>query len=386
MPGRLFLILLDGVGVGELPDAADYGDEGANTFLHVAEKGGPLRLPNLTRLGMGNIQPAPGVEPSDDPLAAFARLRELSPGKDTTAGHWELAGVVLDNPFPVFPDGFPPELIGSFEEKIGREMLGNRPASGTVILDELGEEHVRTGKPIVYTSADSVFQIAAHEDVIPLEELYRQCRIARELLTGPWAVARVIARPFAGKPGAFRRTGDRKDFSLAPTGHTVFQALEESGIDVYGIGKIEDIYTGVGITRSVHTADNKEGMDRMEEAMADAGGGAAFVNLNDFDSKWGHRNDPESFARGLEVFDARLPSFLSHLREEDLLLITSDHGTDPTTPGTDHTREHIFLLAVGHGIPTEKDLGVRRTFADVAATIARHFNVDYECLGTAVQV
>ena len=385
MRRRAFIILLDGVGVGALPDAEAYGDSGANTFLHVAERSGPLRLPEMCRLGMGNILAAPGIDPVPAPEAAFGRMMERSAGKDTTAGHWEIGGVILEKGLPVFPDGFPDDLIERFEKETGRGTLGNKAASGTEIINELGEEHLESGALIVYTSADSVFQVAAHEDVIPPEELYRLCLITRRFLTGEWGVARVIARPFTGVPGSFRRTPRRRDFSLPPPGRTVFETIAASGRPVLGIGKIHDIYTGRGITESLHTSNNGEGVLRMTEAMEKAGSRVAFVNLNDFDSLWGHRNDPESFARGLEEFDRHLPRFRERLREEDLLILTADHGNDPTTPGTDHTREHVFLLALGPGVPPGRDLGTRKTFADVAATLARHFGLAWDGPGEAIQ-
>ncbi len=382
---RAFLIVLDGVGIGSLPDAAEWNDEGSNTFVHVAEECGPLDLPHLVSLGMGCIAPAPGVKPVSSPGAAYGRMHEQAAGKDTTAGHWELAGSILRDPFPVFPEGFPAELMHRFESAIGRKSLANRPASGTVILEELGVEHRRTGFPIVYTSADSVFQIAAHEDIVPIETLYEWCRIARGLLIGDLAVARVIARPFIGEEGAFRRTKRRRDFSLEPPATTIFDKLAAAGAEVHGIGKIHDIYCGRGITRSTRTADNDEGMDRLIESLQDLEQCMAFVNLNDFDSLWGHRNNPESFARGLEAFDRRLPEMLKLRRDEDLFLITADHGNDPTTPGTDHSREYVPLIVLGPGFAPGRDLGTRETFADVAATLSRHFDVSFKGPGRAMQ-
>lgn len=382
---RAFLIVLDGVGIGALPDAEDYGDVGANTILHVAEESGPLHMPHMERLGLGNILPMPGVDAVERPEAAFGRMEEQSAGKDTTAGHWEISGVILKNPLPTFPDGFPRTMLDRYEEKIGRSVIGNRAASGTVILHELGEEHLATGNPIVYTSADSVFQLAAHEEVIPLQDLYRYCEIAREMLTGDLGVARVIARPFLGTAGSFVRTKNRHDYSLSPPGPTVFEAIAGEGLEVRGIGKISDIYAGRGITASEKSANNREGTERLIRSMADLAAGVAFVNLNDFDSLWGHRNDPESFARGLEEFDRHLPEILASRGEDDVLLITADHGNDPTTPGTDHSREYVPLLALGPGLAAGRSLGTRRTFADIAATLASHFDIPFSGPGEPLQ-
>ncbi len=382
---RAFLIVLDGVGIGALPDADQYGDLEAHTLLHVAEECGPLRLPNLSRLGLGNILSIPGVEPVDAPAAAFGRMAERAAGKDTTAGHWEISGVIVENPLPTFPDGFPRSLLDRFEEKIGRSVIGNIAASGTQIIMDLGEEHVRTGSPIVYTSADSVFQIAAHEDVMPVEDLYRCCAIARKMLVGDLAVARVIARPFTGSRGDYQRSRKRHDYSLAPPGKTVFEAIAEEGGEVCGIGKISDIYAGRGITRSETSVDNDEGVTRLLREMERPGPAMVFVNLNDFDSLWGHRNDPESFARGLEAFDLRVPEIMARLSGEDLLLITADHGNDPTTPGTDHSREYVPVLLIAPGASPGLALGTRSTFADVAATLAGHLGVSYDCPGRPMQ-
>ncbi len=380
-----FLIVLDGVGIGALPDAVEYGDTGANTLLHVAMKCGPLDAPNLGRLGLGNIIPLPGVDAAEKPAAAFGRMAERSAGKDTTAGHWEIGGVIVEKPFPRFPGGFPGAFIRRFEERIGRRVLGNRAASGTAILDELGAEQLRTGGVIVYTSADSVFQVAAHEEAVAVEELYSICETAREMLTGDLAVARVIARPFTGGEGGFVRSKTRRDYSLPPPGHTVFEAIGREGGVVRGIGKISDIYAGRGITESMKTKDNDGGVDLLLEAMICPEVTCAFVNLNDFDTLWGHRNDPESFGRGIEAFDRRLPEILDRRSEDDLLVITADHGNDPTTPGTDHSREYVPLLLLGPGIAAGRSLGTRRTFADVAATVAHHLDIPYRSPGTPAQ-
>lgn len=368
MASRAILIVLDSVGVGALPDAARYGDEGANTLGNVAKAVGGLRLPNLEQLGLGNILDLDGVPPAPRPAGAYGRLAELSAGKDTTTGHWELMGVVLSTPFPVYPGGFPPEVILPFEAAIGRKVLGNKAASGTEIISELGAEHLRTGRPIVYTSADSVFQVAAHEDVIPVADLYRMCETARRLLVGPHAVGRVIARPFTGRPGGFQRTARRKDFALPPPGPTLLDRLTEAGIPVTGIGKVEDIFAGRGIARAVHTRNNAEGMTATLRWMED-GEGLVFTNLVDYDMVYGHRNDVQGYAKALLEFDEFLPALLRTLRPEDLLVITADHGCDPTTAGTDHTREYVPVLAVGPGVRSGVGLGTRSSFADVGATV-----------------
>jgi phosphopentomutase len=370
---RVTLIVLDSAGVGALPDADKYGDEGSNTFFHCAKETGGLYLPNLARLGLGNIIKLPGVPPADQPAGAYGKMAELSPGKDTITGHWEIAGLILDKPFPLYPDGFPPELVNAFVQRIGRPVLGNKPASGTVIIEELGPEHIRTGYPIVYTSADSVFQIAAHEEVIPLEELYRMCGTARELLCGEHAVGRVIARPFAGQPGGFYRTADRHDYSLSPTGTTLLDLLVERGLAVLAVGKIEDIFAGKGITGAVHTVNNMDGVDQTIKMMQGSERGLIFTNLVDFDMVYGHRNDVRGYADALEAFDRRLPEIIGCLRSDEALIITADHGCDPTTPGTDHTREYVPLLAAGAPVLPGINLGTRETFADLAASIAEMF-------------
>jgi phosphopentomutase len=372
---RVILIVLDSVGIGELPDAGAYGDAGSNTLANTAEAVGGLKLPNLGRLGLGNITAIKGVPPENNPAAAYGKMAELSPGKDTTTGHWEMSGIILDKPFPVYPHGFPPEIIKAFEEKIGRKTLANRAASGTAIIEELGEEHMKTGYPIVYTSADSVFQIAAHEEIIPLEELYGMCRAAREMLSGEHAVGRVIARPFVGSPGKFIRTANRHDFSLQPSFETILSLLHGSGCRVSAVGKIEDIFAGQGITEAVHTSGNPDGMEKTLELMRRGGGGLIFTNLVDFDMIYGHRNNPLGYAGALEEFDRKLPEFLEVMRDDDMLIITADHGCDPTTSSTDHSREYVPLLVYGSRLRGGVNLGIRETFSDVAATIAEIFGV-----------
>jgi phosphopentomutase len=377
----VILIVLDSVGCGDAPDAAQYGDEGSNTLANMARAVGGLKVPNLARLGLGNITPIQGVPPADAPLGAYGRLTEVSAGKDTTTGHWELAGVPVFRPFPTYPDGFPADLIAEFERRIGRGTLGNYPASGTVIIQELGEEHMRTGKPIVYTSADSVFQIAAHEEIIPLEELYRMCRVARELLTGDHAVGRVIARPFVGRVGAFTRTENRRDFSLAPGRDTILDVLKAARKEVIGVGKIEDIFAHRGLTQSRHTGNNPADMAAILEFMAVDTDGLIFANLVDFDMLYGHRNDPRGYADALEQFDARLPDIELALRGVDVLMLTADHGNDPTTPSTDHSRERVPILVTGPRVRRGVALGARASFADVAATIADLLSVAWSGAG-----
>ncbi len=380
---RAVIVVLDSVGVGELPDAHLYGDQGSNTLGNVAKAVGGLKMPNAQRLGLGNIIPIEGVERTKAPQAAWGKMAEMSVGKDTTTGHWELAGLILKTAFPTYPQGFPPKIMTAFEERIGRGTLGNYAASGTVIIEELGREHLRTGFPIVYTSADSVFQIAAHEDVVPLNTLYEWCSIARNILVGEHAVGRVIARPFVGEHGAFIRTTNRRDFSLAPVQPTVLDALIGADIPVYGVGKILDIFAGQGISSSYPSKNNDQGVDQILRLSREKQERCLiFANLVDFDMLWGHRNDPQNYARGLEQFDVRLAELLAAQQEGDLLFIVADHGCDPTTPGTDHSREYVPLLVAG---PTVRpaQLGVRKTFADLAATLAEFFAVDYHTVGTS---
>jgi phosphopentomutase len=374
MVRRVILIVLDSVGVGELPDAAAYGDAGSNTLGNISRQI-RLNLPSLCALGLRNVAYIEGVEPPSSPSGAFGRMAEASPGKDSVTGHWELMGLILDRPFPVFPDGFPPDVMNTFEERIGRRTLGNKAASGTVIIDELGPEHMRTGAPIVYTSADSVFQIAAHEDVIPVPELYRYCEIAFELVGLGKGVGRVIARPFIGAPGSFQRTANRKDFALTPFAPTLLDELADAGIPVVGVGKIEDLFAGRGIARAVHTISDAHGMDEVERALESTARGLIFANLVDFDTVYGHRNDPEGYAANLERFDARLTQLLPRIESDDLLVITADHGNDPTTPSTDHSREHVPLLLYGPSVRPGIDVGVRQTFADLGQTLAEVFGV-----------
>ncbi|MFC7441039.1 phosphopentomutase [Laceyella putida] len=380
---RVALIVLDSVGIGAMPDAAEYDDAGAHTLGHIAEFKNGLHMPNLMKMGLGNIEPVRGIEAVKEPQAYYAKMTELSKGKDTTTGHWEFVGVYTDKPFKTYPEGFPKELIQAFEERTGRKVLGNKPASGTEIIKELGEEHMRTGDLIVYTSADSVFQIAAHEEVIPLEELYRYCEIARELtLDEKYSVVRVIARPFIGAPGQFTRTANRRDYSVKPPHPTVLNALKEAGRDVIAIGKISDIYAEEGITRSIHTKSNMDGVDQLLNVLNEPFAGLAFINLVDFDAKFGHRRDPAGYAAALEEFDARVPEILARLHEDDLLIITADHGNDPTHHGTDHTREYTPLLVYSKSLPqVGKSLGVRATFADIGATLAENFGVQPPHIG-----
>lgn len=372
---RVIIIVLDSVGIGELPDAHLYGDQGSNTLVNIADKVGGLNLPHMAQLGLGNIEKIAGVPAVALPQGAYGKMNEQSPGKDTTTGHWELAGIILDKPFPVFPHGFPAEFIKQFEERIGRQTLGNKAASGTVIIEELGEEHMATGKPIVYTSADSVFQVAAHEEIIPVPELYRICEIAREMLTGDLAVGRVIARPFVGQPGNFKRTANRHDYSLEPIKATVLDLLVEQGYAVQAVGKIKDIFAGRGITESVRTTSNMDGVDKTLAFMTDVKPGLIFTNLVEYDQAYGHRNDPQGYAKALEEFDQRLPEIINHLRQDDLLIITADHGCDPTTAGTDHSREYVPLLVYGAMVRPGVNLGIRSSFSDVAATVADIFDL-----------
>ena len=377
---RVVFIVLDSVGIGAMYDAEAYGDVGSNTIGNIAKAVGGLSIPNLERLGLGKIAPLQGVSAEVAAIANYGKMAELSAGKDTTNGHWEMMGIKLDKPLPTYPDGFPPEIMDEFERRIGRKTLGNKPASGTEIIKELGDEHVRTGYPIVYTSADSVFQIAAHEEVIPLEELYNMCKIARELLVGEHAVGRVIARPFIGSNGNYTRTANRHDYSR-DFGRTVLNEMDEQGLTVMGIGKIYDIYGGSGVNGKVGTKNNMDGVDKTLEQMKQVEKGLIFTNLVDFDALYGHRNDPEGFAKAIVDFDQRLPEILDALREDDLLILTADHGCDPTHPGTDHTREYVPLLVYGKNAKQGVDLGTRKTFADLGATIADNFGVGSTGLG-----
>lgn len=370
---RVIVIVLDSVGIGAMPDWREFGDDmPGDTLGHCAERR-PLRIPNLVRLGLANIRALAHVEPAAAPAACYGRCALASPGKDTTTGHWELAGIVLEKPFPVYPNGFPSELMREFERRIGRGILGNKTASGTEIIRELGGEHLRSGKPIVYTSADSVFQIAAHEEVIPLPELYRICEIARDLLRGEHEVGRVIARPFLGAPGAFVRTANRRDYAVPPPQGTLLDRLTERGVTVAGVGKIFDIFLGRGVKVSLKTKNNADGMAKILEAMDELAYGLIFANLVDFDMLYGHRNDPEGYSQALEAVDAWLPSLQARLHDGDLVILTADHGCDPTTPSTDHNREYVPLLAFGPGAARGRTLGQRVSLADIGQTIAHNF-------------
>lgn len=373
------LVVIDGFGVGALPDAAEYGDEGANTCRHVLETCDP-ELENLKEMGLLNAADMEGGE--EEPIACFGRMAEVSAGKDTTTGHWEIAGLPVQRPFPTYPNGFPPEIIEAFERETGLGTIGNKPASGTAIIEELGSEHLRTGKLIIYTSADSVFQIAAHESVLPPTELWHICRIARRILKGEHAVARVIARPFTGTPGAFVRTGNRRDFSIDPFGPTMLDVLHENGVHTLGIGKIEDIFNHHGLSDSVHPAGNKACLDALCDALRDPKfKGLAFVNLVDTDMAYGHRRDPQGYANCLQEFDDRLPEIMRLIGDDGLLVIVSDHGCDPTHAGSDHTREYTPLLVWGLGVQEGVNLGIRASFADVSATLLEAFGVKKQLVG-----
>lgn len=372
---RVLLIVLDGVGIGALPDADLYGDSGSNTLGNLAHAVGGLDLPNLQRLGLGNIVALEGMRPVKRPLGAYGIMMETSPGKDSTSGHWEMTGLALDRPFPTYPDGFPAEVMEAFEKAIGRGTLGNYPASGTTIIQDLGDEHVATGKPIVYTSADSVFQIAAHEDVIPVADLYEMCWKARKILKGKHAVGRVIARPFVGKSGKYTRTTRRKDFSLEPVGKTLLDLMSDAGLDVVTAGKVCYLFAKRGVTQSIKAPTNKDVTDSVIALLGQDIEGLIFANLVDFDMLWGHRNDVEGFYGGLREFDRRLPEIMAAMRGDDALFITADHGNDPTTPSTDHSREQVPVLVYGDKVKPGVDLGVRASFADLGATIAENFGI-----------
>ncbi len=373
---RAIVIVLDSLGIGALPDAADYGDEGTHTLGHICETAKAFSLPRLAEMGLGNLGTFPGVPPTQKPSACFGRMAEASAGKDTSIGHWELMGLITRTPFPTYPNGFPPEVIQRFEKAIGRKSLGNIPASGTEIIQRLGDEHRRTGSPIVYTSVDSVFQIAAHEEVVPVEELYEMCKRAREILSPPHGVSRVIARPFVGTGGHYTRTHRRHDFSLPPHGKTLLNALQEKGFDVAGVGKIENIFAGSGVTRPLPTRNNQEGVDRTLEAMETIKSGLIFTNLVEFDMVFGHRNDPQGYGEALMAFDRRIPELLQAMQPEDLLVITADHGCDPTTPGTDHTREYVPLLIQGELISPGVAIGTLANMADLAKTLQEFFRIE----------
>lgn len=372
---RVFLIVLDGVGIGELPDADEYGDRGSHTLRHVAEAVGGLRVPVMERLGLGRLGDFEGVRPIMAPTGARGRLAERSKGKDSTTGHWEMAGVEVPRAFPTYPDGFPKGLLDRWSERVGRGWMANEKGSGTEIIQRHGAEHQKTGNFIVYTSADSVFQIAAHEETVPLEELYEASRVARGVLTGEHEVGRVIARPFTGTAGAYQRTPARRDFSLEPPEPTLLDRLVEAGHPVVTVGKVDDLFAGRGVTDAIHTQGNAEGEDVLAALARSAGRGLVFANLVDFDQQYGHRNDPRGFARALEQFDTRLEEILSHLRQGEMCWVTADHGNDPTTPSTDHSREYVPLLMGGPRVRAGADVGTRPTFADIAATLAEAFEV-----------
>ena len=380
---RITVIVLDGVGIGEAPDAADYGDVGANSIGNVARVLGGISLPNMGAIGIGNVIPIEGVPPTDSPKGGYGKMQPLSAGKDTIQGHWEMMGIYLPEPSPTYPNGFPPEIMDEFEKQIGRGTLGNYPSSGTVILKELGEEHLRTGKPIVYTSADSVFQIAAHEDVIPVPELYEICQKAREILTGEHAVGRVIARPFVGTNAEnFKRTENRRDYARAPETDTVLDKLFNAGLDVWSVGKIDDIFVHRGINRKNHTLNNAESIQVTLKMLEEPFHGLLFVNLIEFDMIYGHRNDPQGYYGALKAFDDAIPALLERMGPDDLVIVSADHGVDPTTESTDHSREYVPLLAFGPQV-RGVDLGIRKTFGDVGATIAENFQVEPPLIGTS---
>jgi phosphopentomutase len=376
---RAAIIILDGVGIGEAPDAAKYGDAGSDTLGNVARASGGLNLPRLERFGLGNIRPLEGMRRRGDAAGAWGSMLPASAGKDSTAGHWEIAGVHLDSPFPTFPQGFPSEVIARFARETGRGVIGNVVGSGTDVIDRYGAEHGATGSWIIYTSADSVFQVAANEQIIPLEELYRACEIARKMLVPPHDVSRVIARPFEGEPGSFRRTANRRDYSIAPPSETLLDALSTAGIPRAGVGKVDDLFAGRSLTAN-HTASNAEGIHGIKQWLSTAESGFLFANLVDFDQLYGHRNDVAGFYSALREFDAALPSITSRLKEDDLLFITADHGNDPTTPSTDHARERVPLLVGGMRV-VPRDLGERDTFSDLGATVAEWFGLSFRGRG-----
>jgi phosphopentomutase len=380
---RAILVVLDGVGAGPNPDSAAYGDEGASSLEHCAQAIGGLELPHLRSIGLGNITPILGTPPRSDCLGAYGRMNAVAAGKDSVAGHWEMTGVVLQRPLPTYPDGFPPEIVTAFEQAIGRKVIGNKAASGTEIIKELGEEHMRTGSPILYTSADSVFQVAAHQDIIPLTELYHMCELARAMLSGEHAVGRVIARPFIGTPGNFKRTEHRRDFALAPLGTSLLDQLKAAGKDVIGIGKIEDLFAGRGLTARDHTETNKDGMAATLNWLERDFSGLLFVNLVEFDMLWGHRRDSQGYAQALREVDNWLPFVQQRMQPGDAIFFAADHGVDPTYRGTDHTRESVPLLAYGGPIRPSVDLGVRASLADLGQTLAAAFGIPPLTAGTS---
>lgn len=380
---RVVLIVLDSVGIGEMPDANLYKDEGSNTIGNISKKIGGLSLPHMERLGLGHIDGIKGINKAEKVIGSYGKCSETSVGKDTVTGHWEISGVILEKPLNTYPDGFPEDIIHEFEEKIGRKIIGNKVASGTEIIKELGDEHVRTGCPIIYTSADSVFQIAAHEEVIPLEKLYEMCTIARKMLVGKRTVGRIIARPFIGTSGDYTRTSNRRDFALDPFGKTMLEYIKEAGLNVMAVGKIEDIFNGKGVTDAVHIKNNMDGVNRTIEYLKTGKEGLIFTNLVDFDMLFGHRNDPIGYANALKEFDGRLEEILSYLNEEDILMITADHGCDPTTPSTDHSREYIPLLVYGKKIKAGVNLGTRSSFTHIGKTVLQILNIKNDLPGTS---
>lgn len=381
---RVILMVMDSMGVGEEPDADKYGDKGANTFLHAAENTENFAIPNLQKLGLGNIEDTGGgrfVFDSDKIEGSYGRMREMSKGKDTITGHWEIAGIETLTPFKTYPDGFPKEFIEKFQKEIGREVIGNYAASGTVIIEDLGDEHEATGKPIVYTSADSVFQIAANTDVIPLPQLYEICQTARKLLVGDWACGRVIARPYVKQDGKRVRTTDRRDYAVSPPQPTMLDHISGAGQTVYAIGKISDIFNGHGVTESVHTTGNMNGVDRTIEAIKEDFGGLIFTNLVDFDSLYGHRRNPSGYGRAIMDYDERLPEIIAAMKDEDILMITADHGNDPVHSGFDHTREYVPILVFGKNLKAGTELGTRKTFADCGQTIVDYLDITRTAMG-----
>ena len=372
---RVLLIVLDGLGIGELPDADEYGDKGSNTLRNMTDAVGDLNLPNLESLGIGFLGEFKGIGMPEQLKGCYGKMAEASKAKDTTSGHWEMMGVIVDKPFPTYPDGFPQKIIDAFEKAIGRKVLGNKHASGTEIIKELGSEHIKTGCPIVYTSADSVFQIAAHEEIIPVEDLYRMCEIARGILKYPYNIGRVIARPFIGREGSFTRTPGRKDYSVLPFKKTALEYLIEGGMDVISIGKVKDIFAGKGFTKTLPVSDNNDAISKTILSFNAIKKGIVWVTLVDFDTLYGHRNDPQGYAKALEDFDKRLPEIFEIIKKDDLLIITADHGCDPTTPSTDHSREYVPLLVYGPAIKKGINLGLRKSFSDIGATILAAFEL-----------
>lgn len=370
MSKRVVLVVMDSLGVGQLPDAKKFNDEGTNTFGNIIKNTKDIKIPNLLNLGVGNIDGFDAIEGVKSPIGAYGKSDEVSQGKDTTTGHWEIAGIRVDEPFKTFPNGFTKEIIEEFEKKTNTKVLGNKPASGTAILDELGKEHMETKNPIVYTSADSVFQIAAHEEVIPLEKLYEMCQIARNIMQGENAVARIIARPFVGEEGNFKRTPNRRDYSLDPFEDTVLDNIKAAGLDMIAVGKIEDIYNQKGVTEAIHTKSNMDGVDQTIKYLKEENNGLIFTNLVDFDAMYGHRRNVEGYKQAIEEFDARIPEIIENLNDDDILILTADHGNDPTHVGTDHTREYIPILVYGKNVKPGVNLGIRKTFSDIGATVA----------------